>query len=179
MTAITRNPQNQNFLQPNKFTLNFSRLPNTQFFCQAISVPGLSMSEVPHNTPFVDLFVPGDKVIYDLLNVTFYVDEELTAWKEIHDWIRAMTFPTNYEEYRSLDRLSRNNGIAQTKTPQFSDASITIFSSSNTPYYRFNFHDVFPTTLSTFMMSASDSAETMVTSDGTFRYSWYDIEKLF
>lgn len=137
------------------------------------------MSEVPHNTPFVTLFVPGDTIIYDLLNVTFYVDEELTAWKEIHDWIRAMTFPTNYEEYRNLDKLSRNSGVAQTKTPQFSDASITIFSSSNTPYYRFNFHDVFPTTLSTFMMSASDSAETMVTSDGTFRYSWYDIEKLF
>lgn len=179
MTAITRNPQNQNFLQPNKFTLNFSRLPNTQFFCQAVSIPGISMSEVPHNTPFVDLFVPGDKAIYDLLNVTFFVDEELTAWKEIHDWIRAMTFPTNYEEYRNLDRLSRNSGAAQTKTPQFSDASITLFSSSNTPYYRFKFHDVFPTTVSTFMLSASDSAETMVTADGTFRYSWYDIEKLF
>ena len=179
MTALTRNPQNQNFLQPNKFTLNFSRLPNTQFFCQAVSVPGISMSEVPHNTPFVDLYVPGDKAIYDLLNVTFFVDEELTAWREIHDWIRAMTFPTNYEEYRSLDRLSRNTGVAQTKTPQFSDASITLFSSSNKPYYRFKFYDVFPTTVSTFMLSASDSAETQVTADGTFRYSWYDIEKLF
>ena len=76
MTALTRNPSNPNFLQPNKFTLNFSRLPNTQFFCQSLSVPGISLSEVPQNTPFVDLYLPGEKAIYDLLNVTFFVDEE-------------------------------------------------------------------------------------------------------
>ena len=100
MTALDRNPPNQNLLIPNKFQLNFSRLPNTQFFCQSVSVPGISLSEIPQNTPFVDVYIPGEKAIYDLLNVTFFVDEELTAWIETHDWIRAMTFPKEFEEYK-------------------------------------------------------------------------------
>ena len=177
MTAITRNPTNPNMLQPNKFTLNFTRLPNVQYFCQGVSIPGISLSEVPQNTPFVDLYVPGEKAIYDLMNVTFYIDEELTAWKEIHDWIRAMTFPTEFEEYQRLGRLARNTG--PTKTPQYSDATITVFSSSNNPLYRFKFKDCFPTTLSTFVMSATDSPENIMTADCTFRFAYYDIEKLF
>jgi hypothetical protein len=177
MTAITRNPINPNMLHPNKFILGFGRLPNMQYFCQGVSVPGISLSEVPQNTPFVDVYMPGEKAIYDLLNVTFYVDEELTAWKEIHDWIRAMTFPTEFEEYQKLPRLSKN--IANPKRPQYSDATLTLLSSSNKPLYRFLLKDCFPTTLSTFVMSATDTPETVITADATFRFAYFDIEKLF
>ena len=179
MTATNRNPSNPNFLQPNKFQLNFARSPNVQYFCQSLSVPGISMSEVPQMTPFVDIFVPGEKAIYDLLNITFLVDEELKSWVEIHDWIRAMTFPKEFAEYGKLDRLNKYTTHMQTKTPQYSDATVTLLSSSNTPYYKFKFYGVFPTTLSTFIMSATDSPDTVVTADATFRYMYYDIEKLF
>ena len=177
MTAITRNPTNPNMLHPNKFALNFSRVPNMQYFCQGVSVPGISLGEVVQTNPFVDLYSPGEKAIYDLMNVTFFIDEELTAWKEIHDWIRAMTFPTEFEEYKQLSRLSKN--ISRPKTPQYSDAILTTYTSSNTPLYRFKFKDCFPTTLSTFVMSAADSPDNIMTADVTFRFAYYDIEKLF
>ena len=179
MTATNRNPSNPNFLQPNKFQLNFARSPNVQYFCQSLSVPGISLSEVPQTTPFVDIYVPGEKAIYDLLNITFLVDEELKSWIEIHDWIRAMTFPKEYEEYQKLGKLNKYTTQIQTKTPPYSDATVTLLSSSNTPYYKFKFYGVFPTTLSTFIMSATDSPDTVVTADATFRYMYYDIEKLF
>lgn len=179
MTAITRNPTNPNMLQPNKFTLNFSRLPNTQYFCQGVSVPGISLGEVPQNNPFVDVYSPGEKAIYDLMNITFFVDEELTAWKEIHDWIRAMTFPVEFNEYRQLGRLNKQTSLSDSKKPQFSDAVLTLYSSANNPLYRFKFKDCFPTTLSSFVMSASDSPDTIITADTTIRFAYYDIEKLF
>ncbi len=179
MTAINRNPTNPNFLQPNKYQLNFGRSPNVRYFCQSLSVPGISMSEVPQTTPFVDVYVPGEKAIYDLLNITFIVEEELKSWLEIHDWIRAMTFPKEFEEYKKLDRLNRYTTNIPTVKPQYSDATITLLSSSNTPYYNFRFYDVFPTTLSTFVMSATDSPDTIITADATFRYSYFDVEKLF
>ena len=179
MTAINRNPTNPNFLQPNKYQLNFGRSPNVRYFCQSLSVPGISMSEVPQTTPFVDVYVPGEKAIYDLLNITFLVDEELKSWLEIQDWIRAMTFPKEFEEYKKLDRLNRYTTNIPTVKPQYSDATITLLSSSNTPYYNFRFYDVFPTTLSTFVMSATDSPDTIITADATFRYSYFDVEKLF
>jgi hypothetical protein len=76
MTAITRNPTNPNFLQPNKFQLNFARAPNIQYFCQTVTIPGIATSEIPQNNPFVELYVPGEKPVYDVLNITFYVDEQ-------------------------------------------------------------------------------------------------------
>lgn len=180
MAVLTdRNPTNPNFLQPNKYILNFSRLPNIQYFCQAVSVPGISMSETPQMTPFVDLFAPGDKAIYDLLNVTFLIDERMGSWIEVHDWIRAMTFPEDFEDYQGLSKLNKQATRVQTKRPQYSDATLTLLSSSNNPYIKFKFYEVFPTTLSTFIMSSNDSPDSMLTADATFRYSYYDIEKVY
>ena len=149
-----------------------------QFFCQAISVPGISLSEIPRNTPFVDLYSPGEKAIYDVLNVTFIVDAELQSWLEIHDWIRAMTFPTEYEEYQSLSKLTQFNTAQATKTPQYADASVTILSASNKPYYRFNFKDLFPISIGGFVMSSTDTPDTIITSDATFRFTYYNVERL-
>ena len=179
MTATNRNPTNPNFLQPNKFQLNFGRSPNVRYFCQSLSVPGISLSEIPQTNPFVDVYIPGEKAIYDLLNITFVVDEELKSWLEIHDWIRAMTFPKEFAEYRNLGKLNKYATNIPIAKPQYSDATLTILSSANNPTFRFKFYDVFPTTLSTFIMSATDSPESQMTADGTFRYSYYDIEKLF
>ena len=78
--------------------------------------------------------------------------------------------------YLVLNKYTTN---IPTVKPQYSDATITLLSSSNTPYYNFRFYDVFPTTLSTFVMSATDSPDTIITADATFRYSYFDVEKLF
>jgi hypothetical protein len=179
MTVLTRNPTNPNSLQPNKFTLNFSRAPNLQYFCQTISLPGLSTSEIPVQNPFVELYAPGEKSIYDVLNITFIVDAEMLSWLEIHDWIRAMTFPTEYEEYKNLNKLTQFNSAQVTKTPQYSDGSVTILSASNKPYYRFNFKDLFPISISGFVVSTTDTPDTIVTADATFRFTYYNVEKLF
>lgn len=178
MTALTRSPSNPNFLHPNKFQLNFSRLPNTQFFCQMVTVPGISMGEAFQPTPFVDLYAPGDKAIYDLLNVTFYVDEALESWTEIHNWIRGMTFPKNFDEYKNIKDLTTYTRYQQPDRPQYSDASITLLSSSNNPIIKFKYYDVFPVSLSTFVMNTTDSPETIITADAAFRYSYFDIEKI-
>jgi hypothetical protein len=179
MTAINRNPANPNFLHPNKFQLNFGRVPNIQYFCQTVSVPGISMSEIIRSTPFVDIYSPGEKAIYDILNVTFIVDEELKAWLEIHDWIRAMTFPTDFKEYKQLDKLNNYANSQKDSFPQFSDATLTLLSSSNIPIYSFKFKNAFPVTLSTFVISTNESPDTIITADATFRYEFYDVIKLF
>ena len=179
MTTVYSNPTNPNFLHPNKFQLNFGRTPNVQYFVQSVSVPGISLSEIQRSTPFVDLYSPGEKAIYDVLNVTFLVDEELKAWLEIHDWIRAMTFPESFEEYKRLPQLNNVANSRRDLFPQFSDASLTILSSANNPIYKFKFYDVFPTTLSTFIVSTSDGPDSIITADATFRYAYFDVDKLF
>ncbi len=178
MTVLNRNPSNPNMLQPNKFTLNLSRAPNLQYFCQTITLPGLSTSEIPVQNPFVELYAPGEKAIYDTLNVTFLVDAEMTAWLEIHDWLRALTFPTDYEEYRNLGLLNKFTTAANSKKPQYTDGAVTILSAANKPYFKINFIDMFPISLGGFMMSATDTPETIITSDATFRFTYFNVEKL-
>lgn len=177
MSALTRTPKNPNILHGNKFQLNFSRNPNVQYFCQSVVVPGISLSEVPKSNPFVEAYSPGDKAVYDILNVTFIIDEELQAWKEVHDWIRAMTFPNNFDEYANLKNIARP--VIREGFPQFSDCAITILSSANQPLYMFKFTDVFPVSISSFSMSTMDSPDNIITADATFRYTYYDIQKLY
>jgi len=178
MTVLNRNPSNPNMLQGNKFQLNFSRAPNLQYFCQTVTLPGLSTSEIPINNPFVELYAPGEKAIYDTLNITFLVDAEMTAWLEIHDWLRALTFPTDFEEYTRLGQLNQFATAADSKAPQYADGSITILSASNKPYFKFKFVNLFPIAVGGFMLSSTDTPETIITSDATFRFTYYDVEKL-
>jgi hypothetical protein len=174
MTALNRNPLNPNLLHPNKFQLNFGRLPSTQYFCQSVTIPGISMSEIIQATPFTELFIPGDKPIYDMLNVSFMVDEEMTSWLEIHNWIRAMTFPTGFEDYQDLPTLFPN----ALGKPQYSDATVTVLTSANNPILRFHYYDVFPISLSTIIMNAVDGPENIVTADATFRYAYFNVERV-
>jgi hypothetical protein len=178
-TAISRNPSNPNLLQVNKYLLTFARCPNIQYFCQSVTVPGISKVEILRNTPFVDTYIPGEKAIYDLLNVTFLIDEELKSWLEIHDWIRALTFPKDFQEYLDLSKISNIAGAIPSVKPQYTDGSLMLLSSNNTPYYKFKFYGMFPTSISSFIMNSSEGPETILTADATFRYTYFDVEKLF
>lgn len=181
-TALTRNPQNTDLLQSTKFRVTFNYLPGMTFFCQSAMFPGVSLTEVTRSTPFVDLYVPGDKLIYDTLNITFLIDEEMRAWTEVHDWMRGLTFPNDFEEYLDLVRkkevIPRATGISSRDTPQYSDAVLTIYSNKNNPRFRVKFVDVFPTSLSSVIFNTQDTAENIVVADASFRFSYYNYERL-
>jgi hypothetical protein len=180
MGATTRNPTNRDILQSTKFKLNMARLPGVTYFCQTVNLPGVSLTEVIRPTPFVDLYMPGEKLIYDTLNATFLVNEDLSDWQQLHDWIRGMTFPHDFAEYVNLAKLSAASQIrvGSKVPPQYTDGSVTIFTNKNNPQIRINLKDMFPTTLSGIQFSAMDSAENIITCDVSFRYSYYNIERI-
>jgi len=84
----------------------------------------------------------------------------------------------SYSEYQNLANLNRYSTLGKTTGPQYSDATLTILSSSNIPLYRFKFYEVFPTSISSFSMSSTDTPDNIITADATFRYTYYDIDKL-
>jgi hypothetical protein len=180
-TALTRNPDSNDLLQSTKFRLTFSRLPGLTFYCQSANFPGVALTEIIRNTPFVDLYHPGEKLVYDTFNVTFLVDEELVAWTQVHDWIRGLTFPTEFEEYINLARTNVASGLQRNfQRPgfQYSDAILTLYSNKNNPNFRIKLYDVFPTSLGSILFNTSDSAENIITSDAIFRFSYYDYERI-
>lgn len=180
MSVLTRNPTNKSLLQTNKFKLNFGAIPAITYFCQTVNLPGLSLNEITRDTPFIDLFVPGEKLSYETLNITFLLDEDLMSWMQLHNWIRAITFPTEFDEFKDLDRLSQvsaNRARAGLK-PQYSDATVTVYTNKNNPNIRINFKDVFPTSLSSIVFNATDTADNIATADASFRFSYYNIETI-
>jgi len=181
MTVTTRNPSNTDLLQSTKFRVTFDRLPGVTYFCQSANLPGISLSEFPVATPFVDLFYPGEKAIYDTLNITFLVDEDLYAWTQLHDWIRNITFPTNFDEYLKLARDTKAGNIrtlSSTIPKPYSDAILTIYTNKNNPNFRVKLIDLFPTSVGSIVFSASDTAENIIVADATFRFSYYNYERI-
>lgn len=180
MSAVTRSPTNVDLLQSTKFRLTFGRLPAITYFCQSANFPGVSLTEVQRSTPFVDLYVPGEKLVYDTFNITFLVDEDLRTWTEIHDWIRGLTFPTDFKEYVNLSRQAGASNIRGSTglKPQYSDAVLTLYTNKNNPNFRIKLVDVFPTSLSSILVNTSDTAENIIVSDATFRFSYYDYERI-
>jgi len=172
MAKLNKQPTNTSFLQPTKFQLTFTRMPNITYFCQTFNLPGISMSEIVHNTPFVDLYVHGDKVQYEPLDLTFMVDEDLRGWLEIHDWITGLTFPKNFDQYRRLVKDNEDYGGT------VSDAVMTLISNKNTPNIRITFKDCFPTSVSSIAFDYTMDASMTLTSSATFRYNYFDIDIL-
>jgi hypothetical protein len=185
MTALTRNPNNVDLLQSTKFRITFDRLPGMTYFCQTANLPGISLTEIPKPTPFVEMYLPGEKLTYDTLNITFLVDEDLRAWTQIHDWMRGITFPLDFEEYLNLQKQNSVNNLGQQflkngqlSGGQYTDATMTIFTNKNNPNFRVKFVGLFPVSLSTIIFNTGDSADNVVTADATFRFTYYNYERV-
>ena len=141
MSLAFLQPANQNPAQGTKFRLNFDRLPYLTFFCMSVNLPGVSSQNTVQPTPFSDLPIPGDKIIYEELSISFLVDEDYRSWLSVHDWIRGVTFPTTFDEYKNLSKLQRTTAISQlsgmSERPQYSDAILTIYTNKNNPNIHF------------------------------------------
>ena len=175
--SISLQPGNQNLAQSAKFQLNFSRLPYVTFFCMAANIPGISLEPLPHKTLFVQLYVPGDKIMYENLEVKFIVDEDYRSWQSVHDWIRGMTFPENFQEYDNLKLQSRNQ-LTINKTPQYSDAILSVYTNKNNPHIRVQYIDCFPVSLSSIEFDTENDADHIIYATASFKFAYYNLIRL-
>ena len=165
MSAITRSPENTNLLQPTKFLLTFERIRTTQYFCQSVNLPGVSLGEVNRATPFLDMYSPGTKLSYSPLDVEFLVDEELQSWKNIYDWFLSIADPDGFE---------KRDGSKELQTlKHFSDATLTILSGLNNPVLRIHYTNLFPVSINDIVFDTTRSADNIITARATFRYQSY------
>lgn len=174
--SLTRQPQNTSLLQATKFLFVMPRVSNVQYFCQAANLPGLSLPEMPRPTSVVDLYVPGNKLVYERLDITFLVDAELKSWTDIHDWMRSLTTPIESKDYINL---WRKQAIVDPKQQaQYADGILTIFSGLNNPKFRIHYSNLFPVSLSEISFKSTESVEDVLTAQVSFRYDYFNIERL-
>lgn len=170
MAQLNPRPTNTSLLQPTKFQFTFARMPNLTYFCQNISLPGAGLSEIVRNTPFVDIYSPGEKLIYEPLDLTFLVDEDLRTWLELYDWMVGLTFPEKFDQYRRMLKEKSDFGGIR------SDAILTILSNKNQPNIRVNFKGCFPTSVSALPFDATSDASQTMLSSATIRYDYFSVD---
>ena len=71
----TTQPSNINQLNIVSFEVNFSRLPNVEYFCQRVNIPAVILGEAFQPMPFMNLPVEGDTLSFESMNLSFILDQ--------------------------------------------------------------------------------------------------------
>jgi hypothetical protein len=171
MATYNQTPTNKSFLSNNKYEFVIDRLPHVTFFIQSVVIPDVSLVGTQVPSPYVSVPIPGNILNYGELTVTYIMDEDMKAWREIYDWMYNLGNPESKNKIGDLTQtLGRRNSVT-------SDASLLIKSNANNPRVKFTFKDIFPTTLGGLTLSSSEGQE-FITSTISFLYSHYTVDSI-
>ena len=171
---------NRNYMSPLGFKLVLTKTQKVDFLCQSANIPSISMGTAIQPSYLKDIPVPGDKVLYDDLNVRFLVDEKMENYLAIHKWITGLGYPESIGQYRQLktdDKRTdrRVNDSADPLYFQYSDATLQVLNSNYKPSVLINFKDAFPISLSTLDFDVTTRDYNYFTAEVTFKYTIYNI----
>ena len=172
MSVLDRSPVNTNLLQPSKYLVAIDRIPTTKYFCQTAIIPSVSIGTAEYSTPFLDMTTPGTKMSYSPFEMKFLVDADLKGWREIYDWLLALTAPSGFEERVLMTPANTRRGIGLLN---YSDFTLTVLNALNNPIYRVQFINAFPTSLSEIEFDTSASADDVLTATVSFTYQSFEI----
>ena len=190
---IDRTPSKFDYASPIQFRFKMTKLPNVEFFIQSANIPAITLGETSIETPLKDIPIPGDKVTYSSLDVSFLVDENLNNYKEIHDWITGIGFPQDHKQFSTLlgtsaDRFpgttsstaATGTSIAQPLDEGgiYSDATLTVLNNKNIAKTEIRFQNVYPTSLGGLSYSITASDVDYLQVNASFNYMYYDIVQI-
>ena len=174
--ADTSQPTVFDYATGTQWRLAFNRIPKTTWFCTAANLPGISLGEATFPTPIHDIYLTGDKLTFENLNITFIVDEELQNYREMWNWLVGMGAPKESSQW--VDELKKGDGqvIKGHETNFYSDATLIIYNSKNIPKVEVKFKSMFPVSLSALEYSQELTDVEYFKASATFRYMYYEFE---
>lgn len=165
-------PQNINPLSPNGFRFNILKLPGVSFFAQSVNLPGISLGEPEFANPFSKQPIPGESLTFDQLQVQFIIDEDMANYLSIHNWIIALGFPQNYEQYAKF--IAESDKLATTELAKnYSDAILQILGSNNQPVQTVQFVDMFPISIETLVFDSRNTDVHYLVGNVIFKFGYY------
>ena len=169
---------NLNFLSPIGFRFQLQRAPNVEYFCQAITLPTMSINEIQQVSAFVNIPRPGDKVTYAEMSLRFRIDEDMLNYLEIHDWIEALGHPDDLSQYKNLNPMTPGARSEGFQDEVVSDGSVIVLSSNNNANIRIAFQDMFPLSLAPITFDTTITEIEYLEAECSFQYKKFTIEKL-
>lgn len=161
-----------NFLSGIGFQFSLKKLPGVSFYCQSANVPSQNLAVATQATRFNTLPEPGDEVNYDDLTIRFLVDENLTNYRSIHNWIRYLGHPESASDWNTY-----GDGDSY-EEKQYSDGVLFILDSNFNKKFRIYFKDLFPVSLSGLNFDSGYTDTEYFAVDATFKFSIFEIEEV-
>ena len=194
MTTInsnTRQPTKLDYASPTQFKFTIIKLPKVEYFCTAANIPSITLGSANQSTPFRDIPIPGDKLDYDTLNISFLVDENLENYREIHGWMTGLGFPKDHSQFRNLQQAGSDRYPTTTSETYnkelgqvvkqtsddgglYSDATLFVLTSKNNSNIEIRFRDIYPISLSGLQYSQQNNDTDYLQATVTFDYKLYD-----
>ena len=149
----------KNFLSPVgfQFRINAQEFPNLEYFCTAVTLPGVSLTE--SNVPYrgVNIAMTGDRMNFDELAIRFNITENMENYIEMFNWMEKIINDSNAESFKY-------------------DATLSILTSHNNVSKEITFKDCFPTSLSALEFSTQQTDIEYLQADAAFKYTYYEIK---
>ena len=168
-------PENKNFLAPVGFRFIMDRTPNTVYFCQSVNLPEISIGVREIQTPVKEYQVPGDKMTFGELSLTFLINENLDNFYEIYDWMKGLTNPKDFDQFpKYIASVDDDGRTLDDFTKLTTDARLLILDSNYNTTSTVVFFNLFPISLSGVRFTSDANDIDYVTADVTFRYTLFE-----
>lgn len=165
-------PSNINPLSPNGFKFNIQKMPELEYFCQEVNLPGITIGDPIMATPFRQIPLPGDHLTYDTLNVKFMISGDMENYIAIYNWIVALGFPESYNQY--INYINENQlGMLSELAKSYSDAVLQILGNTNQVLRTITFKDIVPVSIGSLTFTSTSQDVQYLIGDATFRFSYY------
>jgi len=162
--------------------MQFARLPLTTFTIQEVTLPTVTARAAVLNTPGINTKHLPDRLTYDPITVSFLVDEEFRAYRELYSWMYGMVGGPDRSAVTAEFVESQINFVYPAKPAERLDvaarttAGLTIVSAMKIPLLRIMFHNVYITSLGQIQFTTtSTDTITPLTCQATFEYDYYSI----
>ncbi len=172
---INSSMDNSNFLQGDGFKVIIDKYPSMKVLCQGVYLPGLMLGEALAPSPFIDVPQHGDKLTFEKLAMTIAIDEDLNIYREVNQWIKGMSFPENFQQYRQTQLTNQKKEVLD---DIYSDISVSILNNQSNPNIEFVFYDAFPIMIGGFQLSTQNPDNIHITTEVSFTFRDYVIKKI-
>ena len=151
MATWNKQIENRNFLSPIGFRFTLAKYPKVAYFAQSANIPSMTLGIQQQPTPFRALPLEGF-ITYDPLSISFLVDEDLTNYMIMHNWIRALGTPNDTKERLDF----RNKMVALFGNDDlYADATLTVLNSNFKMNFNVQFEGLIPTGLNALEFNAT------------------------
>ena len=181
---LQRQADSIDLASPSQFRFSLLKIPNVEYFVTSANIPGISFSgDASMNTRFKSISFMGDTLDFADLEVTFLVNENLSNYREIHNWMTGIGFPKNNQQFTAAvdadaSLATPTGNKSGNPNALVSDATLTILTNKNNPNLRVNFKNCYPLSLGGLTYNTQTTDTEQLTTTVTFKYDVYEFEVL-